>query len=84
MIHFGDRGGNDSVADGTHAWYLADQVKSAINKFRSFKECNGRLHIFMSVPVSLVFFIGQFSFDVRNLMLYEYDINASIEERYIP
>lgn len=83
-INFGNEGGNSFVINGTHAWYLADQVKSAINKFRSFKEQNGKLHVFMAVPVSVSFFLGQFFFDVSNIMLYEYNIKGAIEGKYIP
>lgn len=68
---FGDYSGNSSVANGEHAWKLAQQVKSVLNS-RNISERNGQLHLFFAAPVSVVFFLGQISFPFRNINLYEF------------
>ena len=79
----GDNGGGRSVKNGTHAKTLADQVRKEIDK-RDIKERKGNLHIFMAVPVSLAFFLGQVSFAFNRIRLYEHTIKDIEKEIYTP
>ena len=82
-FNLGDKGGNKSVESGTHGWYLSNQVRDEISK-RSFKERKGNLHLFMAVPVSMPFFLGQLSFDFKNIILYEHTTSPEEKDIYVP
>lgn len=67
-IDMGDKCGNSSVKSGKHAWMLAEKVKEIINKER----IRGNVHLFMAVPNAFAFFLGQLTFNLKNVTLYEY------------
>lgn len=80
-FNLGDRGSNRSVESGTHGWHLANQVRNEISR-RSFKERKGNLHIFMAVPISIPFFLGQLSFNFKNIFLYEHTTKPNEKDLY--
>lgn len=70
-FNMGDNGGNSSVKSGAHARFLAEQVRTEIDRL-SRKDTQGKMHIFLATPVSFAFFLGQISFACRNVQLYEF------------
>ncbi|MFD1607497.1 SAVED domain-containing protein [Oceanobacillus luteolus] len=68
-----DSPGADVIKNGTHAWLLADKLATQINN-RNLDDRKGHMHIFMSGPNGLTFFIGQLSKAFGEFTLYEYDL----------
>ncbi|RDY72582.1 SAVED domain-containing protein [Halobacillus trueperi] len=67
-----DSPGASVIKGGGHAWYLADKLATELNS-RSFDDREGHMHIFLSGPNALTFFIGQLSKAFGDLSLYEYN-----------
>lgn len=68
--------GNISVENGQHAWKLAEQIKLDLDS-RSLKKRAGHIHFFFAAPAGLVFFLGQMSFSLKNIHLYEFANNTT-------
>ncbi|MEW9952930.1 SAVED domain-containing protein [Clostridium butyricum] len=68
--------GNISVENGQHAWKLAEQIKRDLDS-RSLKKRAGHIHFFFAAPAGLVFFLGQMSFSLKNIHLYEFANNTT-------
>jgi hypothetical protein len=74
--------GSTVVIDGTHACQLAQQVSQYCKEQRTHAERNGRLHLFISAPNGLVFFLGQQSRGFGPCLLYEYDFERNLPGDY--
>lgn len=68
--------GNISVENGQHAWKLAEQIKRDLDG-RPLKKRAGNIHFFFAAPAGLVFFLGQMSFSLKNIHLYEFANNTT-------
>lgn len=73
--------GAASIADGTHAYLLADKTVNLLKKQMLMKK-NGRLHIFVAAPNAFCFFLGQLSRGLGRVTFYEYDFDN--EKTYSP
>ncbi|NSB34515.1 SAVED domain-containing protein [Clostridium saccharoperbutylacetonicum] len=71
-----DNIGNLLVEDGQHAWALAQQIKKGLDD-RPLKKKAGNIHFFFAAPAGLVFFLGQMSFSLKNIHLYEFSNNIT-------
>lgn len=76
-----DNIGNISVEDGQHAWRLAEQIKRDLDD-RPLINREGNIHFFFAAPNGLVFFLGQMSFSLKNIHLYEFSNNAEPKNIY--
>ena len=74
---------NFSIADGTHAMLLANQIYKAIAG-RRIDERRATLHIFASAPNGFMFFLGQNSMGFGKCQLYEYDLEKRSTCTYKP
>lgn len=74
---------NFSIEDGNHAMSLANFVYDAIDQ-RTVDERKATLHIFVSAPNALMFFLGQNSVGFGKCVLYEYDFEQRASCSYTP
>lgn len=75
--------GQQSVVCGRHAAMLADTAVAAIRKKSAESGCR-HVHLFVSSPVSLAFYLGQRSAPLGPLTLYEFDFEGSSGGSYRP
>lgn len=75
--------GINAVKDGMHAWKLSKQINAEIEKRRGTLK-NGTLHIFISGPNSVMFYLGMQSLFYGKVQLYEYDRNREYNTMYYP
>ncbi|TWT01856.1 SAVED domain-containing protein [Planomicrobium sp. CPCC 101079] len=69
------------IKDATHAWILADNLATKVNN-RALEDRLGKMHIFMSGPNALTFFIGQNARAFGKFTLYEYNFETRIPGDY--
>lgn len=62
-----------SLAGGTHAARLADQITGEIRKIREV--CDGTVHIFGACPNALLYFLGQQHRGIGPAIIYEFDFD---------
>lgn len=74
--------GPTSIANGTHAQLLAQNLVSTVRGLR--REHPGVLHVFFAAPNGLTFFIGRLAHGLGQLMLYEFDLEANKVGAYRP
>ncbi len=74
---------NLAIVNGTHAKILSNSLFDIISQ-RSYEEKFGVLHIFSSVPVGFMFFLGQVSRGFGKCILYEHDFEKIKDGLYIP
>lgn len=72
---------NLAIANGTHAKQLSNSLCDIISQ-RSFEEKLGILHLFSSVPVGFMFYLGQVSRGFGKCILYEYDFEKTKDGLY--
>lgn len=77
ILHFqaADGVGQNSVAGGTHAAAMTDQVSDALVALRL--RGDARAHIFTSAPNAFSFFLGQHRDAVGPVTVYEFDFTGS-------
>ena len=75
--------GINAVKDGMHAWELSKQINDEIEKRKGALK-NGTLHIFISGPNSVMFYLGMQSLFYGKVQLYEYDRNRQYNSMYYP
>lgn len=73
--------GQAAVADGGHAWSIAEQINGIIEQ-RSGREKSGILHIFAACPSALFFNLGKMSLSYGNMILYEYNFERQGKVTY--
>lgn len=77
-----DRGtGQQSVAGGAHAAFIADVIANTITKARRPGTIT---HFFVSAPNALSFFLGQHAEAIGVCIPYEFDFGARIDGLYHP
>ena len=62
-----------AVQSADHAFLLAQDLMQYIQKMSAENARRGCLHLFVSVPKALMFFMGQAGRTLRKVQLYEYD-----------
>ena len=67
--------GATAVADGSHAWQLAQSFCSQL-KHLAVEHGYTRVHLFSAAPAALLFFIGQLSHALPPVTVYEYEFGA--------
>lgn len=65
--------GINSIKSGAHAWSLTEQI-DGLMRSRTVNEKKGTLHIFVSAPVSFIFYLGKMSRSYGSIQLYEYNL----------
>lgn len=75
--------GNNSIANGQHAWMLAKQINTTLGKLDKTSK-RGVLHIFVAGPTALMFNIGKLSMSYGRIQLYEYDFQHMRTGTYYP
>jgi hypothetical protein len=70
-----------SVRGGSHAWQLAGEISRQLEQ-RSTSERKGVLHLFLSIPSSLAFFLGQSGRSFGRCIIYEYNLGSSLVGDY--
>lgn len=76
--------GVNSIIDGSHAFYLANNLISTIREERDDDESGMNLHFFWAVPNAFVFFVGQMARNLGPCILYEYDFESGRRGAYQP
>lgn len=86
ILHFQlqPRPNRTAVKDGTHAFLLAQQLQELIRDHRTAQERGGRLHLFISAPNSVSYFLGREAKILGSLWLYEYDFDTMGPGAYRP
>ena len=74
--------GQDSLANGGHAFRAAQQAVTSIAQQRSTLGTTGLTHLFWSAPNGLSFMLGQLARPLGTITLYEFDFEGSGEGRY--
>lgn len=70
-----------SINDGAHAYFLAQSASKTIyEKTRIYK--SNKIYLFMAVPISLCFFLGQVSLCWGTCTIFEYDMEK--DQTYVP
>lgn len=77
LLHFlaADGPGPNSVAGGSHAAELADQVSEVLGALRL--RSGAKAHFFIAAPNAFTFFLGQHRDAVGPVVLYEFDFTGS-------
>lgn len=76
--------GVNSIRDGSHAFYLAQNLISTIRSERKEDECGLNLHFFWAAPNAFVFFVGQMARNLGPCVLYEHDFESGRQGAYQP
>lgn len=66
----------EAVKSGRHIQNLSVQIGEIINQ-RSIEEKEGIMHIFVSVPKEIMFYLGKKSRTYGRIQLYEYNNNST-------
>ncbi|WP_269317794.1 SAVED domain-containing protein [Exiguobacterium sp. KJ 601] len=80
-FYFEESSGFNSIHDGNHAMYLANEISKTLNGLQK-EDKKRRYHFFGAGPNGFWFFLGQLSRNFGQLTLYEYDIE--ITKDYFP
>ena len=68
--------GPTSVADGNHAWGLAQEVVRVVREKRPRRTAMGSLHLFSAAPNGVMFFLGRLARSLGPIQLYEHEFDA--------
>lgn len=74
--------GHGAVSDGTHAYKMAEELSRILKSLRPGPTT--KIHLFVSAPNSLLFFLGQFREALGPLALYEFDFSNEKSSSYEP
>lgn len=75
--------GQMSISGGAHAAALADQVANSIRSLKA-QDPDAEIHIFASVPNSVLFFLGQQQQAIAPVIIYEFDFDRRGNKSYQP
>lgn len=75
--------GQRTVAGGGHAVEIAEQVANAIRRVKA-NNPDATVHIFASVPNSVLFFLGQQQQAIAPSIIYEFDFDRRGNKNYQP
>ena len=75
--------GQQSIAGGSHAASLAEQVANAVRRAKS-DDPDSTVHIFASVPNSILFYLGQQHQAIAPCIVYEFDFDRRGDKSYHP
>jgi hypothetical protein len=84
ILHVTPEGGpgQQSLAGGEHAAFLADQIADAIRALRP--AFGSQRHFFISGPNAFAFFLGQHRDAMGPVTLYEFDFKGAVDGSYHP
>ena len=74
--------GPTSVADGHHAWDLAQEVVNVVQEKCPRHAAMVRLHLFGAAPNGLMFFLGRLARNLGPIQLYEHAFETNQPVRY--
>ena len=74
--------GLTSVADGHHAWGLAQELVKIVRKKRPSHASMGPLHVFGAAPNGLMFYLGRLARSLGPIKLYEHEFETNQPVRY--
>lgn len=75
--------GQQSIAGGEHAAVLADQIANHLRDLKA-SDPDATVHIFASVPNSLLFYLGQQHRAIAPCIVYEFDFDRQGSKSYQP
>jgi SMODS-associated and fused to various effectors sensor domain len=75
--------GQQSIAGGSHAAALAEQVANAVRREKA-NDPDASVHIFASVPNSMLFYLGQQQQAIAPCIVYEFDFDRRGNKSYQP
>lgn len=75
--------GQQSVAGGSHAAALAEQISNHIRDLTA-ADPDAVIHIFAAAPNSLLYFLGQHHQAIAPCIVYEYDFDRKAHKTYQP
>jgi hypothetical protein len=76
--------GNTRVEGGGHATMLAEQIRNIVKARRAKMKPEARLHLFISAPNAVVFFLGRLLRPLGRIQLYEHSFDGSLGTAYSP
>jgi hypothetical protein len=82
-FRFGGGPGQQSIAGGAHAAALAEQVANAIRRTKA-EDPDAIVHIFASVPNSVLLYLGQQHQAIAPCIVYEFDFDRRGDKSYHP
>ena len=82
-VTFAAGAGQARVRDGLHALALAEDLAAKIRR-RTVHEHDGVLHLFISAPNALLFYLGQLARDFGPVQLYEFEFGSGKRGAYLP
>ena len=74
--------GPTSVADGHHAWGLAQEVVNVVQEKCPRHAAMAPLHLFSAAPNGLMFFLGRLARNIGPVQLYEHPFETNQPVRY--
>lgn len=75
--------GQQSIAGGAHGAALADQVANAVRRAKA-EDPDAVVHLFASVPNSILFYLGQQHQAIAPCIVYEFDFDRRGNKSYHP
>jgi hypothetical protein len=73
----------DSIKNADHAFDASYEAVMAMRE--AYRKLNAsRIHLFMAAPNVFSFHLGQHSILLRNITMYEYDMESGIQDSYFP
>lgn len=85
MLEFSFAGGpgQQSIAGGGHGAALAEQVANAVRRLKA-EDADAVVHLFASVPNSILFYLGQQHQAIAPCIVYEFDFDRRGDKSYHP
>jgi hypothetical protein len=75
--------GHQSIAGGAHAATIAEQIANSIRAAKH-QDPDAMVHVFASVPNSLLFYLGQQQQAIAPCIVYEFDFDRAGNKSYQP
>lgn len=76
--------GNTRVCDGAHATALTEQIRNEIKILRANSDADSKIHLFISAPNAIAFFLGRLLRPLGNIQLYEHNFDGTLTTTYVP
>lgn len=76
--------GNTRVSDGAHATALVEQIRNQIKTMRANSDADTKIHLFISAPNAIAFFLGRLLRPLGNIQLYEHNFDGTLATTYVP
>lgn len=76
--------GNSRIESGGHATLISEQIRNVIKERRATMPQNATIHLFISAPNGVVFFLSRLLRPLGRIQLYEYSFDGSLPTIYVP